>query len=65
VRVLVTGARGQLGRDLVDACERAGDDVIATDRSILDITDRPQQPVRLIRVDLALREKPQDLLPFL
>ena len=40
MRVLVTGARGQLGRDLVDACERAGDDVIATDRSLLDIADR-------------------------
>ena len=40
MRILVTGARGQLGRDLVDACTRAGDDVIATDRSVLDISDR-------------------------
>ena len=40
MRVLVTGAGGQLGRDVVAACERAGDDVIAADRTHLDVTDR-------------------------
>jgi dTDP-4-dehydrorhamnose reductase len=40
VRVLVTGAAGQLGRDVVLACERAGDDVVAADRAVVDVTDR-------------------------
>jgi dTDP-4-dehydrorhamnose reductase len=40
MRVLVTGARGQLGRDVVRACEEAGDEVVAADRSHLDITNR-------------------------
>jgi dTDP-4-dehydrorhamnose reductase len=39
VKVLVTGAAGQLGRDVVAACAAAGDEVIPTDRSTLDITD--------------------------
>ena len=33
MRVLVTGAGGQLGLDLVRCCEAAGDDVIAVDRA--------------------------------
>jgi dTDP-4-dehydrorhamnose reductase len=37
-RVLVTGAGGQIGREVVAAC--AGDDVIAADRATLDVNDR-------------------------
>jgi len=40
MRVLVTGASGQLGRELVDVCTVAGDDVIATDSDTLDVSDR-------------------------
>jgi dTDP-4-dehydrorhamnose reductase len=40
VKVLVTGAGGQLGRDLVRVCEAAGDEVIAADRAALDLADR-------------------------
>lgn len=41
-RILVTGASGQLGHDLVTVCRRAGDDVTAVGRAELDITDRAQ-----------------------
>ena len=37
-RVLVTGAAGQIGREVVEAC--AGDDVIAADHATLDVGDR-------------------------
>jgi dTDP-4-dehydrorhamnose reductase len=40
MRVLVTGAAGQLGTDLVAACTAAGDDVFAFDRAGLDVSDR-------------------------
>jgi dTDP-4-dehydrorhamnose reductase len=40
LRVLVTGAGGQVGRDVVAACEQADDDVIAVDRTRVDVTDR-------------------------
>lgn len=40
MKVLVTGAAGQLGVDLVRHCVDAGDDVVALDRTGLDITDR-------------------------
>lgn len=40
MRVLVTGAGGQLGRDVVTRCEAAGDDVLRADRGMLDVTDR-------------------------
>ncbi|HEY0521063.1 MAG TPA: dTDP-4-dehydrorhamnose reductase [Ilumatobacteraceae bacterium] len=40
MRLLITGAAGQLGVDLVRSAEAAGDDVIATTRADLDIADR-------------------------
>lgn len=40
MRVVVTGAAGQLGRDLVAVCAAAGDEVIGLDRSRLDLTAR-------------------------
>lgn len=39
MRVLITGAGGQLGVDLVEHCAGLGDDVTAADRSVVDITD--------------------------
>ena len=40
VKVLITGAAGQLGTDLVASANHAGLDVIATSHADLDITDR-------------------------
>jgi dTDP-4-dehydrorhamnose reductase len=40
VRVLITGAEGQLGQDLVRTCTEAGDDVIPCDQAHLELTDR-------------------------
>jgi dTDP-4-dehydrorhamnose reductase len=40
MKVVITGAAGQLGADLVEHCTASGDDVVAVDRSSLDITDR-------------------------
>ena len=40
MRLLVTGAAGQLGTDLVQHCLACGDDVFAFDRVGLDITSR-------------------------
>ncbi|WP_339817765.1 dTDP-4-dehydrorhamnose reductase [Paenibacillus sp. FSL R7-0216] len=39
MRVLVTGAKGQLGQDVVRLFESAGHQVLASDRNTLDITD--------------------------
>jgi dTDP-4-dehydrorhamnose reductase len=39
VKLLVTGAAGQLGADLVDHARAVGDDVIAVAKADLDITD--------------------------
>jgi dTDP-4-dehydrorhamnose reductase len=40
MKVLVTGAAGQLGRDVVLACEASGDEVVALSRAELDVCDR-------------------------
>ena len=40
MRILVTGAAGQLGADLVTTCDASGDDVVACDRAMLDVGDR-------------------------
>ncbi len=40
MRILVTGAGGQLGQDLLRTCTEAGDDVIACGRDALDLADR-------------------------
>jgi dTDP-4-dehydrorhamnose reductase len=40
VKVLVTGAGGQLGHDVAAVCAAAGDDVIAATHSSLDVGDR-------------------------
>lgn len=40
MRILVTGAEGQLGTDLVRACTAAGDDVVACGRAELDLGNR-------------------------
>jgi dTDP-4-dehydrorhamnose reductase len=42
MRVLVTGAGGQLGHDVVAVCEAAGDDVTAAAHADLDVGDRDQ-----------------------
>lgn len=42
MRVIVTGAGGQLGQDLVAHCASLGDDVVAADRARLDVGDRDQ-----------------------
>jgi dTDP-4-dehydrorhamnose reductase len=40
MRVLVTGAGGQLGTDVAAVCEAAGDEVAAATRTDLDLADR-------------------------
>ncbi len=39
MKLLVTGAAGQLGVDVVEHARLLGDDVVAVDRSALDVTD--------------------------
>lgn len=39
MKVLVTGASGQLGKDIVAKLKHSGHEVVATDRETLDITD--------------------------
>jgi dTDP-4-dehydrorhamnose reductase len=40
MRVLITGAGGQVGRELVQLCTLAGDDVVACSHADLDVGDR-------------------------
>ncbi len=40
MRILITGAGGQLGHDLAIHCAAMGDDVVETDRQLLDVGDR-------------------------
>jgi len=56
VRVLVTGAGGQLGHDVVAVCTAAGDDVVAVGRSELDVTERSDvaAAVAAIRPDVVM-----------
>ena len=42
MRVLITGAAGQLGFDVARHCVASGDDVFAFDRATLDVADREQ-----------------------
>ena len=39
MKLVVTGAGGQLGRDMVLHAESLGDDVVGVDKAALDITD--------------------------
>ena len=56
MRVLITGAGGQLGIDLVRCCETAGDDVVATNHHDLDIIDRDavHGAVSMLRPDVVV-----------
>lgn len=56
MKVLVTGAGGMLGHDVVSAAELANHDVVGLDRSDLDITD-PRAVARAMR-----RERPQGVI---
>lgn len=38
-KILITGAGGQLGSDLMKVCRAAGDDVVALDRASVDVGD--------------------------
>ena len=40
MRLLVTGAGGQLGHDVVLHATGRGDDVVAADRSVIDVSAR-------------------------
>ncbi|WP_420453094.1 dTDP-4-dehydrorhamnose reductase [Ilumatobacter sp.] len=51
MRILVTGSNGQLGHDVVAAAAAAGDDVVAHDRSSLDVTDADQVRERVADAD--------------
>jgi dTDP-4-dehydrorhamnose reductase len=55
-RILITGVGGMLGRDLVDAAEGAGMDVVGLTRSDLDVTDPAavDDALRQARPDVAI-----------
>jgi dTDP-4-dehydrorhamnose reductase len=56
MKVLVTGAGGQLGRDLRLHCEAMGDEVVAATHAALDVGDRDAvyQAVLSVRPDVVL-----------
>lgn len=56
MRVLITGAGGQLGRDLHLHCEAQGDEVTAGTRATLDVGDRDAvyQAITSLRPDVVL-----------
>jgi dTDP-4-dehydrorhamnose reductase len=56
MRVLVTGAIGQVGCEVAAVCAAAGDDVVAAGRSELDIADRDAVlgAVTMIRPDVVI-----------
>jgi dTDP-4-dehydrorhamnose reductase len=56
MKVLITGAGGQLGRDLQIHCAAEGDDVVATTRTTLDLDDRDSvyQAITTVRPDVVL-----------
>jgi dTDP-4-dehydrorhamnose reductase len=56
MKVLITGAGGQLGRDLHLHCEAQGDEVVAGTHTTLDVADRDAvyQAITTIRPDLVL-----------
>ena len=56
MRVLVTGAGGQLGREIAIRWTAAGDDVIAVDRERVDVADRVQVmgAVEAVRPDVVV-----------
>jgi dTDP-4-dehydrorhamnose reductase len=56
MRVLITGAGGQLGTELVGVCSSSGDDVVAASHAELDIADREQvlQTIAAVNPDVVL-----------
>jgi dTDP-4-dehydrorhamnose reductase len=56
VRVLITGAAGQLGTDLARHCAERGDEVVACDRAALDLGDRDSvaQAITSVRPDVVV-----------
>jgi dTDP-4-dehydrorhamnose reductase len=56
VKVLVTGAGGQLGHDVAAVCSAAGDDVTAATHASLDVGDRDQvyQAILGLRPDVVV-----------
>ena len=53
MRVLVTGARGKVGRATVPALQAAGHDVTATDRHAADFDRPPPGTAPYVRADLS------------
>jgi dTDP-4-dehydrorhamnose reductase len=56
MKALVTGAAGQVGRELVELCEQHGDDVVAAGRDAMDVTDRDAvlQALLTVRPDVVV-----------